>query len=105
NLAVNAVVAAPDGKVYVGGAFNSYNNTPNVLSIVRLNVDGSIDSSFTHNPGCNNTVSAMALARDGSGKLYVGGSFTNCNGANVGRIARLNDDGSVDTTFDSEVGF
>src|SRR5690606_4008844 len=33
------------------------------------------------------------------GKILVGGSMTVCNSTAIGRIARLNEDGSLDNTF------
>ena len=39
-----------------------------------------------------------------SGKVIIGGFFTNFNGLSRGRIARLNANGSVDTGFDTSIG-
>jgi len=47
--------------------------------------------------GANGTVYALAVQSDG--RILIGGDFTQVNTNNVGHIARLNVDGSVDLTF------
>jgi uncharacterized delta-60 repeat protein len=47
--------------------------------------------------GANDEI--MAVAAQSDGKLVIGGSFTSFNGTNQFRIARLNPDGGLDTTF------
>ena len=47
--------------------------------------------------GPNGQVMAVTLQADG--KVLIGGSFTEVNGVRRGRIARLNADGTLDTTF------
>lgn len=39
-----------------------------------------------------------------SGQILIAGTFTQVEGVNRGRIARLNTDGSLDTTFDPQAG-
>lgn len=97
------------GDVYVGGTFTSYNSITNINRIVRLNNDGSIDSSFSlgvsGTPGFNSQVSAVTPAVDGSGDIYVGGFFTSYDGtANINGIVRLNSNGTVDTGFNIGTG-
>jgi uncharacterized delta-60 repeat protein len=68
--------------------------------IARLNPDGTPDETF--NPGgagANKAVRAMAFASDG--KIYIGGDFTSYNGTPVTAFARLNKDGTLDTTFNA----
>jgi hypothetical protein len=45
-----------------------------------------------------------AIALDSSGKPIVGGNFTTVNGTPRNRIARLNTDGTLDTTFNPGSG-
>jgi hypothetical protein len=40
-----------------------------------------------------------------SGSVYIGGDFTTYNGLTASRIARLNSDGSLDTSFNTGAGF
>jgi uncharacterized delta-60 repeat protein len=96
-------------KLYVGGAFTSYNNTGQTASrIARINTDGTFDSSFntyisSTQSGYNSTVTLISLDRTGGpndGKIYVYGSgITTYKGVTVSSITRLNPDGSLDTTF------
>ena len=44
-----------------------------------------------------------ALAADASGDLYVGGDFTDYDGTTVDGLVRLNNDGSLDSTFDARI--
>jgi uncharacterized delta-60 repeat protein len=93
------------GDVYVGGDFTSYDGTP-VGYIARLNLDGTLDTFFDTGTGFNYGVRIIAAAIDGSGDVYVGGSFTNYNGMAVGPgLIRLNDDGSIDAGFSAGSGW
>ncbi|MCX6824098.1 MAG: delta-60 repeat domain-containing protein, partial [candidate division SR1 bacterium] len=92
----NAMVIQSDGKIVIGGMFNSYQGiTTN--KIIRLNSDGTKDSSFIMGSGFNDMVWALALQSDG--KIIVGGMFTNYSGVTANRIIRLNSDGTKDNTF------
>lgn len=84
------------GKVLLGGVFNSVNNYP-VGHIARLNVDGSVDTTFNLNLSASDAVRAIAVQSDG--RVLIGGDFTSVNGLAYNHIARLNTDGSVDTSF------
>jgi uncharacterized delta-60 repeat protein len=105
NGSISAILLQQDGKILIGGSFTMVggggSGTTARSRIARLNLDGSIDTSF--NPGANNTVRAFALQKDG--KIIVAGSFTTLGGGGTGTvqrrsIARLNSDGSLDPTFD-----
>lgn len=91
-----------DGKIVIGGEFTNYNgNLRNGL--VRLNTDGSIDTSFTIGTGINNpspglnSIKAVAIQSDG--KIIIGGLFTSYNGTARVNLARLNANGTLDNTF------
>jgi len=90
-----------DGKIIIGGEFITYNGT-SVNRIVRLNNDGSIDTSFNIGTGANNYIRAIEIQSDE--KIIIGGDFTTFNGANKYRIARLNSNGSNDGTFNTFSG-
>ena len=47
--------------------------------------------------GANQTISEVKVLSDG--KIVIGGIFTNYNGTAQNRLARLNSNGSLDTTF------
>lgn len=84
-----------DGSFLVGGKFIAYNAT-SVSKLVKLNSDGSLNTSFSENVVLDNDVFAINVLS--SGKFYVGGNFTN-------KLIRLNSDGTVDLTFDVGIGF
>lgn len=102
NNDVAALEIQPDGKILVGGFFTMFNGVP-MNNIARLNPDGSLDPSFIIGSGFNGSVREIRIQADN--KILVGGSFTSFNGTPRNRIARLNQDGSLDTSFDPGTGF
>jgi uncharacterized delta-60 repeat protein len=101
NSSVACIAIRNDGKIIIGGGFNSYNGTA-IYRIARLNTDGSLDSGFDPGTGVNNQLLCTAIQSDG--KIIIGGSFTSCNGTGRNNIARVNADGSLDNTFDPGTG-
>jgi uncharacterized delta-60 repeat protein len=94
-------VTQSDGKYIAGGNFTTYSgSTSNRL--VRINTDGTRDSTFNVGNGPNNIVSAVAMQSDG--KIIAGGNFTTYSGSSINRIARLNSNGTLDTTFNVGTG-
>lgn len=93
---INAIVLQPDGKVLIAGEFTTYNGIER-NRIARLNPDGSIDTSFDPGNGPSEVVKSIFLQPDG--KILIGGLFSDYNGTARNRIARLNPDGSLDTSF------
>ncbi|MFY8035065.1 MAG: T9SS type A sorting domain-containing protein, partial [Flexibacteraceae bacterium] len=76
--------------------FTDYNGITK-KGIARLNADGSLDENFNLGTGSNSYVTTSAL--QSNGKILIGGNFTSYNGNRRNFIARLNADGSLDTTF------
>jgi uncharacterized delta-60 repeat protein len=85
------VVPQADGKILVGGEFTRIAGQSRT-NIARLNGDGSLDFSFY--PALSGTVYPRAVQPDG--KIIVDGAFT-CSGGGTSSLARLNQDGSVDS--------
>jgi uncharacterized delta-60 repeat protein len=100
---ISDMVLQPDGKLLVSGSFQTVNGS-NARGVVRLLASGAVDNTFSTGTGptFDAIVSSMALQPDG--KIVIGGSFTQFNGANRRRIARLNATGSVDTSFQPGTG-
>ena len=96
NGAVNAFALQPDGKIIIGGVFTTVKGLAR-SKVARLNASGSGDAAFNPGTGANDVVSSLALQADG--KVLVGGDFTAINGTNRNRIARLNADGSLASSF------
>jgi uncharacterized delta-60 repeat protein len=103
---VGAIALQSDGKIIVGGLFgqaqpNGTTTAVTAAHLVRLQKDGTVDSSFQ--AFTNNAVSAIALQSDG--RILLGGAFTTIqqgiSGAPVvrGHLARLLGDGTVDTAY------
>lgn len=96
---VRAIVLQPDGKILVGISYFAPGATPRKL-IVRLHANGTLDLSF--NSGLLTRPfqadGAFALGLQMDGKIVVGGSFRYTGGTQRD-IARLNADGSIDSSF------
>ncbi len=103
---VEVIAPARDGSgdVYVGGHFTHYNGIAS-NHLIRLNADGSVDKTFRVGSGANGIVRAIATTNDGSGDIYVGGDFDAYDDIALQHIARLNADGSADTSFNPGEGF
>lgn len=95
------IALQPDGKILLGGDFSTVNGLP-YSKLVRLNANGSIDTTFQVGTGANFAVFSIGLQPDG--KVLIGGDFTTINGIGRNRIARLNSNGSIDMTFNYTTG-
>ncbi len=96
NAPVNVLQLQPDGKVLLGGDFNIINVTP-ANFVTRLNADGSVDTSFNIGAGADAPVNAMLLLDNGD--VVVGGDFNLLNGVPSQKLARMNNAGTVDAAF------
>lgn len=101
NNAINAMALQSNGKIIIGGAFTLYGGQP-VGNIARLNTDGSLDVTFNSGgmysaAGAGSAINDIAVASNDS--IYIGGGFTTYNGVTANRLARLNANGGLDTTF------
>ncbi|HRX81642.1 MAG TPA: delta-60 repeat domain-containing protein, partial [Pirellulaceae bacterium] len=101
NGRVDFVALQADGKALIGGTFTTVDGVSR-NNIARLNPDGSLDNTFTPGTGTNGPVLSVALQADG--RILIAGDFTAVNGVLRNDIARLNSDGSVDTTFNPGSG-
>ncbi len=111
---VRHMALQPDGKIVIGGFFKSVEGESRNL-IARLNPDGSLDRTFNPGVGAGGTLTVsitgnadpfvFAVAVQGDGKILMTGNFTTYNRQGANGIARLNADGSRDTTFRMGSGF
>jgi uncharacterized delta-60 repeat protein len=102
--AVNDMRVQSDGKIIAVGAFTTYSGSIR-NRIVRLNTDGTYDTTFNIGTGLNNTANCVAIQSDG--KILVGGTtITQYSGSLIGTGSlRINTDGTRDTTYNTGAGF
>jgi uncharacterized delta-60 repeat protein len=100
----NAVAIQPsDGKIIVVGQSSNGNN--NDVIILRYNANGAPDSTFgtggvaTYDGGNNDVGRAVAVQADG--RIVVVGQSSNGSDNDM-LVLRLNTDGSLDPTFDTD---
>lgn len=91
-----AIVLQPDGKIVVGGDFSSYDGH-SVNNIVRINTDGSYDSTFVTGTGFSNRLTNLILGSNGN--IIAGGYFSLYNGNSSNLIASIRSNGDFDSTF------
>ena len=107
SLSLGRILPSPGGKLLLVGAFTSIGGI-NTTNIARLHPDGTPDTGFvsaTVLPGLQ--ADTRALVRpivQADGKIVIGGTFTNVGGLSRNGVARLNADGSLDTSFDPGTG-
>ena len=101
NGGVSVTSIQSDGKIIIGGSFTYYNGIV-INRIARLNTNGTLDTTFHMGAGANSDVYATSIQSDG--KIVIGGGFTSYNGIAINRIARLNTNGTIDTTFNLGTG-
>lgn len=86
-----------DQKILIGGETIYSYNIP-VRNLFRIYPDGTLDSTFSHNLNYINSINSIELQSDD--KILIGGKFGGSyNQTYVTKIARLNIDGSLDTSF------
>lgn len=99
--ASSVVKLVSSGSTAYIGAFGAteYNGTP-ISNFFSINQNGSLSLSAA---SVNSQVSEILLQTDG--KTMIGGSFTTVEGVSRNSIARMNADGTLDTTFIVGTGF
>jgi len=98
-IRVEIVRIQSDGKILVGGAFDTFNGNTR-KNLVRLNSNGTEDTSFYTNLGTGFTYAVNTITIQSDGKILVGGSFSTFNGSSGNkRLVRLNSNGTLDTAF------
>ncbi len=90
-----------DGKIIVVGDFT--NGISVTSRIARFNTGGTFDTTFDTSYGFDKAVRSVKVLSDG--KILCTGYFSTYSGTTVNGIARLNSDGTLDTTFNMGSGF
>ncbi len=89
-----------DGIRYVGGDFTSHKAWRTGVGGVFDATTGAIDTSF---PSVSAWPYARTVISDGNGGWYVSGGINNVGGSGVSRVAHINADGTLDSTFNPSV--
>ena len=98
NEGATAMVRLADGDLIIAGAFTYFGSTP-IAGLARLNPDSSLDNSFDPGTavGANGEILTMFVQPDS--RIMIGGAFVSYNSIPRSAIARINPDGSLDTSF------
>ena len=99
---VATLLPLPNGKALIAGTFSALGGVSRAY-LARINPDGTVDQGF--DPGTESGLgNVYAVAAHTDGRIILGGDFTWLDGVRAGYIARLNHDGSLDTSFRSGTG-
>jgi uncharacterized delta-60 repeat protein len=93
SLAVQA-----DSKILIGGQFTTVGGVTR-SRIARLNADGTLDSTFNPNVNGGFSPNVRSLAVQADGKILMAGYFTAVGTITRNNLARLNADGTLDSSF------
>jgi uncharacterized delta-60 repeat protein len=98
-----SIALQPDGRILVGGQFEKVNSVAR-NNLVRLQANGQLDATFDPGSGPGGRYSwtsawITALALQPDGKVLAGGVFSRFAGVERNNLARLNPDGTLDTSF------
>jgi len=107
NSSIRFASVQSDGKILVAGDFTTFNG--NLRSyLLRLNADGTEDTTFGTNVGNKIMGSGFGIVlsakQQASGKIIVCGPLTGFNGNTRNQILRLNADGTEDAAFYTKLG-
>lgn len=107
---IYSVDMQPDGKVLIVGRVTSYNGVT-TGGLVRINTDGSLDTTFNDNLVAGSGGGASGLGGytysvdvQADGKILVVGNFSTYGTTPMHGVARFNSDGTPDSTFITNVG-
>jgi uncharacterized delta-60 repeat protein len=98
---IHSLAVQPDGRVLIGGMFSGVDGATRIR-LARVNSDGTLDSNFVASvTGSLSFMTVSHLALQTNSQIVIAGSFETVNGAPHTNIARLNGDGTLDTSFNA----
>jgi uncharacterized delta-60 repeat protein len=103
---VRALALQTNGSVVIGGSFTEVDGASH-HHIARLDTNGAVDATFNAAvsvAGAGILAGVHAIAVQSDGKIVIGGDFTGVNGVARTNIARLNSNGTLDTSFNPPGG-
>lgn len=104
NGTINCLKLLKDGKMYVAGEFDTYDNSFS-QKIARILPNGKRDTTFRCSDGALSGFAAnvYALEVQNDGKILVGGFLSKYKNTNINnRIVRLWPNGDLDESFDAQ---
>lgn len=100
---VVAVAVQSGNRIVLGGDFTQVAGQPHG-ALARLHADGSLDTSFNpviERPAAPSRLYVHDLLALPNGQVLVGGGFTQVQGVPRNGLALLNEDGSLDASWDA----
>ncbi|MBB6238650.1 hypothetical protein HDC90_003292 [Pedobacter sp. AK013] len=91
--------AANFEKLMVFGNFSTFDGQP-AVKILRLAANGTVDQSFNPGSGVDNGITSLTYNAT-TRKYFITGAFTKYNGKPVNGMALINEDGSLDESFNA----
>ncbi|RMW95041.1 hypothetical protein EBQ25_12195, partial [Allofranklinella schreckenbergeri] len=88
------------GKILVGGGFTYVEHKP-YEKLLRLNADGTLDTSFANPRIQGGSEQVQAVQELPNGQILIGGNFTQVHGQAREHLALLNADGTLDNQFNA----
>ena len=86
NGIVESLIIDISGSLIVGGSFTTYSGSGQ-NGLIKLNTDGTKDTTFDIGTGFNSSVQSLVTQSDG--KIIAGGGFTTYKGSSQNRLIRL----------------
>jgi uncharacterized delta-60 repeat protein len=100
---VYSLKVLPNNKILVAGKFNNYNGQF-VNNLVRINQNGSLDSTFNTDLDLSQSIIYSIIIQNDEKIVLMGyGFYLNGIRYNSRKIIRLNQNGTFDSTFNSEI--
>jgi len=93
-----AMIVQPDGKIIVGGAFTTVAGQSQT-NLARLDENGNLDDTFRPVLGGATYPDVQTVVLQADGRIIIGGMFNSLNGGTRSRLARLNPNGTLDSSF------
>ena len=97
---VRGISIQADGKILVAGSFSTFNGNTR-RGLVRLNSDGTEDTTFGSNFASSSTVAEIykAIKVEADGGVVVFGNFSNLNGSSAQVLSKVNSSGTVISAY------
>lgn len=98
---VEHIAVQADGRMIIVGDFTEVNGIVQ-NHIARLHADGTVDATFNSGSAFGDVADVRCVSIVTNGQLLVGGQFSEYDGVPVSGLVRLEQDGTLDTSFDPD---